>query len=84
MLTRGHFLLVSVHDFIRGRLARTISKLETLLVQQENILVPDYSTLDGTIFGPCTPLLALFEGTPKNRLNLAQKPRALTICKETR
>ena len=66
-----------------GLPARTLSKLETLLAQQE-ILVPDYSLLDGTIFEPCTFLLTLLEGTPKNRLNLLQKPRALTICKETR
>ena len=83
LLTRGHLLLVLVHDFIRGRLARTLSKLETLLAQQE-IVVPDYSLLDGTIFEPCTFLLALLEGTHKNRSNLLQKPRALTICEETR
>ena len=34
--------------FVRGRLARTLSKLETLLAQQEDLLVPDYSILDGT------------------------------------
>ena len=35
-----HFLLISVNDFVRGRLARTLthraSKLKKLLAQQEN------------------------------------------------
>ena len=82
LLTRGHFLLVSVHDFIRGRLARTLTKLETLLAQQENRVVPDYSLVDGTFLKPCTSLLAVLEEAPTNTLNLLQKPRALTICME--
>ena len=44
LLARGHFFLVSVNGFIRGRLARTLGQLETLLGQQENRLVPTYRT----------------------------------------
>lgn len=54
-LAQGHFLLVLVEDFVRGRLAWALThwarvRLEVSCPEQENLLVPDYRT--GFFFKP--------------------------------